>query len=135
MALLKTILSTILILLVLISSTSFMVGIHYCGGNIQNVALFTKAEQCDMEKSLPPCHRQLKAACCEDEAIIHNSNDFKGSKVLLNFEAPVSIDVEKPLTFIAEVIPLAPIAQTRYYNYDPPLRSADIIIEHQVFLI
>lgn len=135
MALLRTILSTILILLVLISSTSFMVGIHYCGGNIQNVALFTNAEQCDMEKSLPPCHRHLKAACCEDEAIIHDADDFKGSKVLLNLEAPLTIDVEQPLTLIAEVIPVAPIAQTKYYNYDPPLRSTDIIIEHQVFLI
>jgi hypothetical protein len=40
--------------LVLISSSSFMVGIHRCAGEIQNMALLSKAEGCEIEKNLHP---------------------------------------------------------------------------------
>jgi len=45
---LRTITSLTLALLVFVSSTSFMVGMHICSGEVQNIALFTKAEGCDV---------------------------------------------------------------------------------------
>lgn len=73
---LRPIFSVLLALLVLISGTSFMVGVHHCGGHVASVALFTKAEPCPMETRVPPCHKPMKS-CCSDESIVHDSEDFK----------------------------------------------------------
>jgi hypothetical protein len=112
-----------------------MVGLHLCQGEVQNVALFTKAEACEKEQSLPPCHRHTKAPCCEDETIIHQGDDFKSSYGQLHLTAPVSVDIEQAIVLISEIIPSAPFSRTHFYNYDPPLRSHDLTVDHQIFLI
>jgi hypothetical protein len=135
MKVLRTISAIVLAFLVLVSSTSFMVGMHICMGEVQNVALFTKADGCAKEKSLPPCHRHVKAPCCEDESVIHKADDFKVSANHVKIIAPVPVDIEQPLVLISEVIPSSPASRIQFYNYDPPLRSCDLTVEHQVFLI
>lgn len=132
---LRSISAVVLALLVLLSSTSFMVGIHLCMDEIQNIALFSKADSCEKEQSLPPCHRHTKAPCCEDETVINKGDDFKASIGQYHVVVPAPLDIEQPLVFISEVIPSAPLSRTRYNNYDPPLRSWDLTVEHQVFLI
>ena len=135
MKMFRTISAVVLALLVLVSSTSFMVGWHVCMGEVQHVALFSKAEGCAMEQSLPPCHRHMKAPCCEDKTVIHNADDFKPSLSNIHILAPASIDIEQPLTLISEVIPASFTSRIQYYYYDPPLPSADITVEQRVFLI
>lgn len=135
MKVIRSISAVLLALLVLVSSTSFMVGFHICMGEVQNVALFTQADGCEKEKSLPPCHRHLKAPCCADETYVHDGDDFKASIELYNVVAPAPVDIEQPMVLISEVIPASPISHIQYYNYDPPLRSWDLTVEHQVFLI
>lgn len=132
---LRTIATVLLALLVLVSSTNFMVGVHFCSGQIQNIALFTKAEGCAKEQKLPPCHRHMKAPCCEDETVIHNAEDFKASPTHFNINAPAAIDLEQSMVVIAEIIPATPAARVKYYNYDPPLRSSDFTVAYQVFII
>jgi hypothetical protein len=122
-------------MLVLVSSTSFMVGMHLCMGKVQAVALFDKAEGCEKEQSLPPCHRHQKAPCCEDETIIHESEDFKTGVSEIQVMLPLPVEIEQAFTFVSEIIPSAPLSRIKYCNYDPPLRSCDLTVEHQVFLI
>ena len=131
----RTIAAILLALLVLVSSTSFMIGMHICMGDVQNIALFSKAEGCEMEQNLPPCHRHLKAPCCEDETVIHEADDIKADIAQIHIDRPSPIDVDHSLVFISEIIPSTPLARIQYYNYDPPLRSWDLTVEHQVFLI
>jgi hypothetical protein len=135
MKVIRSISAVLLALLVLVSSTSFMIGMHFCMGEVQSIALFTKADGCEKEQSLPPCHRHMKAPCCADETIIHEGDDFKASVANIHIVAPASIDIEQPAILISELIPTAPIARIQYYKYDPPLRSSDLTVEHQVFLI
>lgn len=135
MKVIRKISALLLALLVLVSSTSFMVGFHICKDEVQNVALFGKADSCEKEKSLPPCHRHLKAPCCADETLLHEGNDFKTSVEHIHLVAPVPTYMEQPPVFISEVIPAAPLSRIHYYNYDAPLRSGDLTVEHQVFLI
>jgi hypothetical protein len=130
----RTISAILLALLVLISSTSFMVGMHFCMGEVQNIALFTKADGCEMEKKLPPCHRHSQNPCCEDETLIHNAEDFNASLAEMHIDAPAPIYIEQPVV-IAEIIPTVSFSGIQYYNYDPPLRSCDLTVAHQVFLI
>jgi len=130
----RAILTVAFALLVLFSSSSFMVGMHVCGGHIQNVALFTKAEGCDMEKKLPPCHKQMEP-CCQDETIIHTGEGFSVSKTDIS-TSPVPLwDATLPLVFVSEIIPSSPISRTRFYKYDPPTRAGDLTVSLQVFLI
>ena len=131
----RSISAVLLALLVLISSTSFMIGMHLCMGEVQNIALFTKAEGCEKEQSLPPCHRHTTAPCCEDETVIHKSDDLKASIAHMHVAIQAPMDLEQPLILISEVIPAAPLSRFKYYSYDPPLRSCDLTVEHNVFLI
>jgi hypothetical protein len=135
MKLFRTISIVAFCLLVVFSSSSFMIGIHLCSGNIQNVALFTKAQSCANEKKMPPCHKHESKPCCEDESVIHEGQDVKSDISKLQLSPVHTIDIDQPLVLIAEVIPSSSLARTKYYNYDPPLRWTDITVEHQVFLI
>src|SRR5687768_17674727 len=73
----RTISTLLMATLLLVSSTSFMVGMHVCMGEVQSIAIFSKADGCAMEKNLPPCHRHMTAPCCDDETVIHEADDFK----------------------------------------------------------
>jgi hypothetical protein len=130
----RAILTVASALLVLFSSSSFMVGMHLCGGHVQNVALFTKAEGCEMEKKMPPCHKQ-KEPCCDDETVIHTGEDFNVSKTDIS-TSPVPLwDATWPPVFVSEIIPSSPISRIQFYKYDPPTRAGDRTVSLQVFLI
>ena len=131
----RTISAIVLAFLVLVSSTSFMVGFHFCMGHVQNVALFTKADGCVQEEKLPPCHRHQQAPCCADEILYHQGDDFKAATEHFHVVAPTPIYIEHPTVVIAEVVPASPLSRNLYYNYDPPWRSCDLTVVHQVFLI
>lgn len=111
-----------------------MVGMHLCMDKVQNVALFSKANSCEKEQSLPPCHRDLTAPCCDDETVIHEA-DFKASASHYEIIVPAPMDIEQPLILISEIVPSAPLSRFKSYSYDPLLRSCDLTVEHQVFLI
>nr|HEV7233077.1 hypothetical protein [Sphingorhabdus sp.] len=121
--------------LVLFSSSSFMVGVHLCGGHVQNVALFTQADACEMEKQMPPCHKHQSKPCCEDESIVHQGDSFKVSLTDVSIAPAHAAEIALPSVQVSEVIPTAPFSRTRYHHYDPPLRTDDLTVSLQVFLI
>lgn len=104
-------------------------------GRVQHVALFSKAEGCAMERSLPPCHRHMNAPCCEDKTMVHKADDVKLSQNDIHVLPPAFVEMEQPLTLIAEVIPASFTSRAQYYYYDPPLPSRDITVEQHLFLI
>lgn len=132
---LRHISAVVLAFLVLVSSTSFMVGVHLCMGEIENIAFFSKADSCEKEQTVPPCHLHSKSPCCEDETVMHEADDFKASVGHYHLAVPAPIDMGQALILISGVIPTAPLARFRFHNYDPPLRSLDLTVEHHVFLI
>lgn len=122
-------------LLVLVSSSSFSIGLHLCAGEVQNIALFGKADGCQKEKQLPPCHRHETPACCQDQTVIHDSEDFQANAVHFDVSAPAIVDIIHAQVILDGIVSSAAVTSQRYYNYDPPLRSCDLTIEHRVFLI
>lgn len=124
-----------MVFLVLLSSSNFMIGIHFCSDEIQNISFLTKAEACEMERELPPCHRHMTAPCCEDETIVHEGEELKNPVSALDIPASLAMDLTKLHVIIAEVVPPAPFTHASRYLYDPPLRWDDITIANQVFLI
>lgn len=130
----RSILSIVFACLVVVSCSSFLVGIHFCRGEVKNMALFTQAEGCEKEKQLPPCHRHIGSPCCEDTTVLHEGDDFKNDISAFSFTAPVAHLVQ-PAILIAEIIPSSFISTHPFYEYDPPLRSTDLTIDLQIFLI
>lgn len=132
---LRPILSAALAILILVSSTSFMVGMHICMGEIQNVALFGKADNCEKEKSLPPCHRHETLPCCDDEILTHEGQDVNATFSKLELAPVHFVFIDLPSVLISEIVPSTPLAQTEFYNYDPPIRARDRVVTLQSFLI
>ena len=132
---LQSLFAVLLAFLVLVSSSSFMIGLHVCMGEVQNVAFLSKAEGCEKEKNLPPCHRHIKPPCCEDEVVIHKADDLKASVSNIKIIAPALVIITQPGILISNVLPFIPTIHDRHYNYDPPLPPCDITLEQQVFLI
>ena len=131
----RSIVSVVFAVLVLFSSSSFMVGIHLCCGHVQDVVLFTPAEDCGMGKAMPPCHQPETKPCCENEAIVHSGDDFKASVKGVMLPVVPVVDMELPHVLIAEIVPALQLTPAEFYNYDPPLRKTDLIVSLQVFLI
>lgn len=118
--------------LVLVSSTSFMVGIHHCGGHLKNIALFSKAEACEMEQQVPACHRINNTSCCDDLAVIHDNEDFSGP-VAVEYSPVLFADDLATDVLLAEVIPASSPATVSVYH--PPILDMDRPVVHRVFLI
>ncbi|HEY9046445.1 MAG TPA: hypothetical protein VIN08_11140 [Ohtaekwangia sp.] len=131
----RPIVSIVLALLTFLSASSFTIGVHLCQGRVQNIAFFTKAEGCAMEKQLPPCHRHKAAPCCEDETIVHEGQGFKAPVTHITIAPAAAVDINLPVVLISEIIPASPLSQTKYYNYDPQLRSEDRTVSLSTFLI
>lgn len=131
----KTISVFALAFLVLLSSSSFIVGVHFCSGTVAHVALLSEAEKCAMENSLPPCHKQVTAPCCDDETIFHESEGFKASSSENFVKASAPVDIDVPAVLISYIIPEHSFVESSFFQYDPPLRSCDRVISLQVFLI
>jgi hypothetical protein len=131
----RTILSVTLALLVLVSSTSFMVGMHLCSGEVQNVALFSKAQACEKEMKMPPCHRHQTSSCCDDEIINHEGEDFNAVSSEVSIPPVSVVAIAPPAILLSEIIPVNYISKAKYFNYDTPLRACDRTVAHQVFLI
>lgn len=131
----RTISALVLAFLVLVSSTSLVVGMHSCGGEVQDIAFFSKAEGCKKEQKFPPCHRHATVPCCEDETVINEGGDLKGSAADIQILPFAPVHVQQALVLISEIIPSMPDVRTKYYHYDPLLRSCDLTVAHQAFLI
>lgn len=132
---LRPIFSLALAFLVTVSSTSFMVGMHMCMGEIQNVALFGKAQPCEKEKSLPPCHRHETLPCCDDEILTHEGQEVNTTFGKLEIAPLQFVQIELPPVLLSEIIPSAPRSTNQFYLYDPPLRASDRVVTLQSFLI
>ena len=132
---LRPVLSVMLSLLVLVSGTSFIVGVHHCNGHVASVALFTKATPCPMEqKAPPPCH-QSKKSCCSDERIVHDSDDLKPTTSAIHVLAtPLVAELASPIV-IATLIPSSWVLQVPPIDSSPPLPLPDIQIAQSKFQI
>jgi hypothetical protein len=131
----RSILSMLFAVLVLFSSSSFVIGIHLCAGHVQDIALFSSAEDCGMEVAIPICHRPGSKPCCENQAIVHQGDDFKASVNGVMLPQILAIDLELPHVLLSEIIPSRQVTAVQFYNYDPPLPQTDLTVSLQVFLI
>jgi hypothetical protein len=135
----KHITSVILAVLVLVSSSSFTLNMHLCGGSLQSVSLIEDATPCPMEVQLPPCHKNIakqKSDCCQDSHFAFEGKDFNYSFQDLNNVTSLHSDYSVVLPYLMEVVETElASAASDYLPYKPPILERDIPVLTQSFLI
>ncbi|QLE02803.1 hypothetical protein HX109_14965 [Galbibacter sp. BG1] len=130
------IVSCLMALVVLLSTTSFTVDMHYCGNDLVDVALLKPAENCGMEMqdSSSDEEKVAKSNCCTDEHIVvEGQKELKSSFEKLTFHQQ-TILVSYVLTSLnlfeglqQNIVP--------FKDYIPPILVSEIQLENQTFLI
>lgn len=72
------IMSILMAFVVLFSTMSFTINMHYCGGNLVDTAIFHKAKKCGMESQNANTSREcsiMKKNCCSDEQLLVDGQD------------------------------------------------------------
>jgi len=125
--------------IVLFSTMSFSVDMHYCGDHLVDFSLFDKVDTCVMKaektKSSSECAvMEMEMDCCSDvEIIIEGQDDVKVTFDQFTFEQQVFITsfvysyINLFEGFDKNVIP--------FKDYSPPPLIRDIHILDQTFLI
>lgn len=128
--------SVAMALLLLASTTSWMVGKHYCMGLLMDVALFEHAEDCgmDMEGKEADTIVSREDGCCNDEVIaIPGQDDLKISFDDLNLEQQVFLVAFTHSYYNFSQFDTERLVPNEYYP--PPLLVKDIQLLDEVFLI
>ena len=121
---------------VLFSTMSFTVNMHYCGGNLVETAIFKKAQGCGMEmenKASEGCSI-TKKNCCDDKQIVYKGQD----ELQLTFD---KISFEQKIFITAFLHTYNTLFNTvdyefsTYKTYKPPLVVKQIFKIDETYLI
>jgi hypothetical protein len=132
------IMATLMAFVVLLSTMSFTIDMHYCGDTMVDFSFFHKVDTCGMEKAALPasCENPAmsKKSCCSDEQLtIDGQDDLKNTFNTLTFEQQVfvaSFTYSYISLFEGTVSTAIP-----FVDYPPPFIERDVQVLHQTFLI
>jgi hypothetical protein len=130
------ILATVMAFVVLFSTMSFTVDMHFCGDTLVATSMFQKATGCGMEMEKPAAEgcTFVKSNCCKDkQMIIDGQDEMQLSIATLSFEQQVFIT-----SFICTYVHLfegADTAVTSYQAYQEPLVSRQLYKLAETYLI
>ncbi|WP_026450190.1 HYC_CC_PP family protein [Aequorivita capsosiphonis] len=131
------IVSVCLATLVLFTTMSFTVDMHYCGESLVDFSLSQNAHTCGMETEQPSDDCEIGIpddSCCSDKQIVvEGQDDLKISFDTLNFEQQTFV-----ATFFYTYINLFEDLDTNiipFRDYKPPLLIRDIQKLHETYLI
>jgi len=108
---------------------------HFCCDQLQSIALFDKADGCQKEKDLPPCHSHETPACCQNSSIVHDGDDFSAAAPNINVSPSFVIVVTQAFVMLDDINALSAFTKPAYHNYDPPLPVRDVTVSLHTFLI
>ena len=138
MKILRSITSSLLALLVLVSSSSFVVNMHFCGDRVQSISIIEAATPCSMEVQLPPCHKKMaikKSGCCEDKHMAFEGKSFNTLQDFSLITTQATSWLAAP-SLIMEVIQKSEALRiSNRTPYKPPIVERDIPVLIQSFLI
>lgn len=123
--------------IVLFTTMSFTVDMHYCGETLVDFSLSQNAHTCGMEaeQKTADCHIEItEDSCCTDkQVVIEGQDELKISFDTLNFEQQTFV-----ATFYYTYINLFDGLDTNvipFRDYKPPLLIRDIQRLHETYLI
>ena len=123
-------------LVVMFSTMSFTVDMHYCGSTLVDKALFTKAKSCGMQmQTLSPtdCSVIQKNCCSNKQLIVEGQDELQVTFNNFTFEQQVFVTA-----FFSNYINLFEELENHiipFKEYSPPLVVRDIHKLDEVYLI
>ncbi len=136
---LRQIVSVTMALLVLFSTMSFTVDMHYCGDHLVDFSFSEKVDTCmmksEMSKSSNECAvMEMEMDCCTDlEIVLEGQDDLKISFDQLTLEQQNFVSAY--LYSYVNLFKGDDIGIISFKEYSPPLLIRDIQILDQTFLI
>lgn len=130
------IMAFVMAVVVLCSTMSFTIDMHYCGGSLVDSAIFHKAKTCGMEMETPltdGCSIAKKNCCNNEQLIIDGQDELQVSLIKIDFEQHVFI-----ASFIYTYNALFEGIDTNitpYKDYKPPLVIKNIYKIDETYLI
>lgn len=130
------IMSTVMAFVVLFSTMSFTVNMHYCGDTLVQTAIFHKAKGCGMEMNKPSTEgcAITKKNCCDDEQLVVDGQD----ELQLQFEKLTFEQQQFVASFVYTYINLFEGLDknvSSYEEYEPPLVFRQIFKIDETYLI
>ncbi len=126
---------------VLFTTMSFTVDMHYCGESMVDFAIFQSPKTCGMEKMSqtavqPTCKNPVfsqKSCCSDKQIIVQGQDDLKNSFESFSLEQQTFI-----ASFTYSYLSLFNTSEKKeipFVVYSPPFLRQDIQVLHQIFLI
>jgi len=107
---------------VLMSTMSFTMHMHYCGATLVDTSYFIEAETCGMNMSQPLNNTQdcapIKKDCCTDKQITVEGQDEL--KLNAEFQLEQQLFVAVFLTTYTQLFEFSEVTITSYQDYLPP---------------
>ncbi len=128
--------SSLLAIVVLFSTMSFSLDMHFCGDTLVETAVFHKAEGCGMEMQNPQskgCSITKKSCCKDEQLLIDGQSNLRMSLDKVSFDQHIFVT-----SFIYSYISLFEDLQENvilYTKYNPPLVIKDIFKLDETYLI
>ena len=121
---------------VLFSTMSFTIDMHYCGDTLVETALFQKAKGCGMEMTQPAqegCVITKKSCCSDEQLVVDGQNELKLNLDQVSFDQHFFI-----ASFVYTYINLFEGVKNNtvsFETYQPPLVRTQIFKLDETYLI
>ncbi|SHI63557.1 hypothetical protein SAMN04487911_10428 [Arenibacter nanhaiticus] len=126
-----------LALLVLLSTMSFTVDMHFCGKTLVDYSFFDQVDSCGMEMMQPAANEECSVVvdnCCKEENIVvEGQDDLKISFDSLTFQQQAFV-IAYSYSFLS-LLEGDLKNKVPFGDYSPPLLIRDIHILDETFLI
>ena len=136
-AFLHRIMSVVMAMVVLFSTTSFTINMHYCGDSLVDMKIYKEAEGCGMEMPLASSISELsisKTPCCKNEQILVQGQDELQISIE-NFNLDVQLLAVSVVYSYLNLFESLPKEIIPFKDYSPPNLVIDIHVLDQVFII
>jgi len=123
-------------MVVMFSTLSFTIDMHYCGDTLVDTAIFHKAKTCGMEmqKAMATSeHSIAKKDCCDDEQLfVNGQHELQSAAEIISFQQQVFIT-----SFLYSYVTLLETTKNNpsYKHYKPPPVVRDLYKIDETYLI
>ncbi|MEM8526712.1 MAG: hypothetical protein AAGG68_18880, partial [Bacteroidota bacterium] len=130
--------AVLLAFLMLVTSLSLALDIHYCKGKIKSLSIFGKAKSCHEQKAIHTCPFHAKMQQQEDSNCCDNETTFVQADIDKVVSSVELADLQQlAIAFVQVFCPeVSPERQIIIFeHYKPPLIAQDISLLVQSFLL
>ena len=129
------IISLVMAFVVLFSTMSFAINMHYCGDTLVETAIFNKAKGCGMEmenSSTEDCAIKKNNCCSDRQLVVDGQDELQVQVDQISFEQQLFI-----ASFLYSYNTLFEVLDNRisYEKYDPPLVIRQLFKLDETYLI